>query len=70
MLYNNLTDTTFSPGITAWETNPDSDRTHHIKIIGNTITNANTWDMLPNGYRQEGEPPHEAISIAWLFLRV
>jgi hypothetical protein len=63
-MYNNLTDTTFSPGIAAWETNPELDRTHHIKIIGNTVTHANTWDMLPTGYHQEGEPPHEAISIA------
>jgi len=63
-LYNNITDTTFSPGIAAWDTNQDSRGTEYIKIIGNTVTNANTWDMLPKGYQREGEPPHEAISIA------
>jgi hypothetical protein len=63
-LYNNTTDTTFSPGIAAWDTNQDSKGTEYIKIIGNTVTNANTWDMLPRGYTREGEPPHEAISIA------
>jgi hypothetical protein len=63
-LYNNITDTTFSPGIAAWDTNQDSQGTEYIKIIGNTVTNANTWDMLPKGYQREGEPPHEAISIA------
>jgi hypothetical protein len=63
-LYNNITDTTFSPGIAAWDTNQDSQGTEYIKIMGNTVTNANTWDMLPKGYQREGEPPHEAISIA------
>lgn len=63
-IVNNRTDTTFSPGIAAWDSNADSRGTEHIKILGNTVTNANTWDMLPEGYKKEGEPPHEAISIA------
>lgn len=63
-LYNNRTELTFGPGIAAWETDPAGERTHHVRIMGNTVTRANTWDMLPRGYRREGEPPHEAISIA------
>jgi hypothetical protein len=63
-LYNNSTKATFAPGIAVWESDPASERTHHIKIMGNTVTKANTWEMLPRGYKREGEPPHEAISIA------
>jgi len=63
-LINNATARTFGPGIAVWETNPAGDRTHHIKVLGNTVTRANTWQMLPAGYQRQGEPPHEAISIA------
>ncbi len=63
-LINNTTDTTFSPGIGVWRTHGTDGITAHIKILGNTVTNANTWAMLPKGYVREGEPPHEAISIA------
>ena len=62
-LYNNITDTTFSPGIGVWDTDHDQKSTHNIKIMGNTITNANTWDMVIPGF-DGSEPPHEAISIA------
>jgi len=63
-IVNNQTDTTYGPGIAAWDTNADSQGTEYMTITANTVTNANTWDMLPQGYVREGEPPHEAISIA------
>jgi hypothetical protein len=63
-LLNNTADTTFGPGIGVWRTHGTDGRTEHIKVLGNTVTRANTWAMLPQGYVREGEPPHEAISIA------
>ncbi|MBN1873661.1 MAG: right-handed parallel beta-helix repeat-containing protein, partial [Anaerolineae bacterium] len=63
-LLNNIADTTFSPGIGVWRTDGTDGVTEHIKIIGNTVTRASTWEMLPKGYVRQGEPPHEAISIA------
>jgi len=63
-LLNNTADTTFSPGIGVWRTDGTDGFTEHIKVIGNTVIHANTWDMLPKGYVKQGEPPHEAISIA------
>jgi hypothetical protein len=64
-LVNNQTDTTFSPGIAVWDTNHDSRGTEHIRVIGNSVTNANTWDMvLPGRRKQYEEAPHEGISIA------
>lgn len=62
-LYNNTTDTTFSPGIGIWDTNRDGKGCDHNKVIGNTIINANTHDMIIPGYSKESEAPHEAISI-------
>ena len=62
-LYNNTTDTTFSPGIGIWDTNRDGKGCAHNKVIGNTIINANTYDMIIPGYPKEWEAPHEAISI-------
>ncbi|MBN1934703.1 MAG: right-handed parallel beta-helix repeat-containing protein [Anaerolineae bacterium] len=63
-IINNYTDTTFGPGIGVWDSNADGQGTEQIQVLGNTVTHANTWDMLPEGYKKEGEPPHEAISIA------
>lgn len=63
-IVNNRIDTTFGPGIGVWDSNADGQGTEYIAVLGNTVTNANTWDMLPEGYKREGEPPHEAISIA------
>jgi hypothetical protein len=63
-LFNNRTDQTFSSGIAAWDTNHDGQGTDHIRILGNTVSKATTWDMIPKGMNKEGEPPHEAISIA------
>lgn len=61
---NCATDTTFGPGISVWDTDADGLSTHHILIANNRVTHANTWDMLPPGMSRQGEPPHEAISIA------
>ena len=62
-LYNNKTETTFSSGIAIWDTNRDGQGCDHNKVIGNTIIDANTFDMIMPGLSKEGETPHEAISI-------
>jgi len=62
-LINNMTDGTFSSGIAVWDTNHDDRGTEHIRIVGNTITRATTWDLAPPDVPRRGEPPHEALSI-------
>jgi hypothetical protein len=62
-LMNNSTRGTFSSGIGVWDTNHDDKGTEHIRIIGNTITKATTWDLAPSNLPRRGEPPHEALSI-------
>ena len=63
-LVNNTTDTTFSSGIAAWDTDHDGRGCEHIKVIGNTVIHATTYDVILAGYPRGSEPPHEAISIA------
>jgi hypothetical protein len=62
-LYNNITDTTFSSGIAIWDTNRDGRGCDHNKVVGNTVTNANTYDMIIPGFSPKDETPHEAISV-------
>ena len=62
-LYNNTTETTFSPGIAIWDTNRDGKGCDHNKVIGNTIINANTYDMLIPGFPKNEGTPHEALSV-------
>ena len=59
-----ITESTFCCGISLWDTKNTGTICHHNKIIGNTVTKATTWDMLPEGKKRGNEPPHEAISIA------
>jgi hypothetical protein len=62
-LINNSTKGTFSSGIAVWDTNHDGKGTQHIRIIGNTITRATTWDLAPPDVPRRGSPPQEALSI-------
>ena len=62
-LINNSTDGTFSSGIAVWDTAHDDGSTKHIRVIGNTITKATTWNLAPPDLPRRGEPPHEALSI-------
>ena len=62
-LINNSTRGTFSSGIAVWDTNHEGKATDHIRILGNTITEATTWDLAPPDVPRRGEPPHEALSI-------
>src|SRR5262249_19787428 len=62
-LINNSTKGTFSSGIAVWNTVHDDKRTQYIRIIGNTISRATTWDLAPEAMSRRGEPPHEALSI-------
>ncbi len=57
-------ESTFNCGIAMWDTTNSDTRCRNNRILGNTVINANTWDMLPAGMERRGEPPHEAISIA------
>jgi hypothetical protein len=61
-LINNSTQGTFSSGIAVWATKQDG-ATAHIRILGNTITKATTWDLAPDDLPRQGEPPHEALSV-------
>jgi len=58
------THNTFACGISIWDTHCTGTICHNNKIIGNTVTKATTWDMLPEGKPRGNEPPHEAISVA------
>ena len=62
-LYNNTTNTTFSSGIAIWDTNRDGRGCDHNKVIGNTIINANTYEMIIPGFSKQDETPHEALSV-------
>jgi len=63
-LINLTTDTTFSSGIAVWDTDHDGRGCHHIRVLGNSVTRANTFDMLLPGRPRGRETPHEAITIA------
>jgi len=63
-ILNNQINNTFSCGIGIWDYSQSGVNYKEIHVIGNTVTHATTWDMLPIGYTKTGEPPHEAISIA------
>lgn len=60
---NNATEVTTSSGIAVWDTNHDGKGTDHIRILGNTITRATTWDLVPPGVPRNKELSHEALSI-------
>lgn len=62
-LINNSTKETFSSGIAVWDTNHDGKGTEHIRIIGNTIRRATTWDLAPPDVPKQGPAPQEALSI-------
>lgn len=55
---------TYSSGISVWDTDHDAQDAQYIRVLSNTVTQANTFKMLPKGYTADHEAPHEAISIA------
>jgi hypothetical protein len=62
-LLNNSTEGTFSSGIAVWDTLHDGHATRHIRILGNTVKRATSWDSAFTDLPRNGEPPHEAISL-------
>jgi hypothetical protein len=62
-LINNSTQGTFSSGIAVWDTDHDDEKTRFIRVLGNSISKATTWDLAPADLPKIGEPPHEALSI-------
>lgn len=56
-VFNCTTENSLSPGIAAWQ------RCEHIRVIGNTVINANNMKMSWTPYKGS-EAPHEAISMA------
>jgi hypothetical protein len=62
-IIGNHTENTYSSGISVWDTNHDAKGTEYIRVLSNTVTRANTFDMLPTGNTRQSEAPHEAISI-------
>lgn len=55
---------TYSSGISVWDTDHDAEHAQYIRVLSNTVTQANTFKMLPKGESADHEAPHEAISIA------
>jgi hypothetical protein len=62
-IVNNTTRGTFSSGIAVWDTNHEGLHSRHIRILGNSVSRATTFDLAPVELRGVAEPPHEAISI-------
>ena len=62
-LINNSTIGTFSSGIAVWDTDHSGNATQHIRILGNSIAKANTWDLAPSDLPSRKVQPHEALSI-------
>jgi parallel beta-helix repeat protein len=62
-LINNTVKGTYSSGIAVWDTIHDDKGTERIRVIGNTVQRATTWDLAPPDMPRRGEPPHEALSI-------
>jgi hypothetical protein len=62
-LINNSTKGTFSSGIAVWDTNHEGKGANNIRIIGNTVTHATTWDLAPPDVPRRRAAPHEALSI-------
>jgi hypothetical protein len=62
-LINNATRGTYSSGIAVWDTNHDDKGTERIRILGNTIERATTWDLASPDVPRGGQTPHEALSI-------
>src|ERR1035437_51078 len=60
---NNSTKVTISSGIAVWDTNHDDKGTDHIRILGNTITRATSWDLAPPDAPRNRQLSHEALSI-------
>ena len=46
-LINNTTRGTFSSGIAVWDTDHKRTATKNIRILANTVTRANIWDLAP-----------------------
>ncbi len=63
-LTNNTVDTTYACGIALWDTYEHKGTCRYIRVLGNTIIKANTYDMHFPGYPRGHETPHEALSVA------
>ena len=63
-LINNSTEGTFSSGIAVWDTNYDGNGPKHIRILGNNITKATTFDLAPPDAPRSSRAPHEALTIS------
>jgi hypothetical protein len=62
-LYNNTTKSTYSSGIAVWCDRKSGRICEHNRVLGNTIVDANTFEMLMPGFSKPGETPHEALSV-------
>ncbi|MGE5557331.1 MAG: right-handed parallel beta-helix repeat-containing protein [Bacillota bacterium] len=61
---NAVTDT-FGPGIACWKGRArDFSPYSHFKVIGNYLSNTNSYDLDRKPRWRMSEPPHEAISMA------
>jgi Right handed beta helix region len=63
-LINNSSEGTFSSGIAVWDSDHRGQRTRHIRVLGNTITKATSWNWAPLDLAGRCEQPQEALSLA------
>ena len=63
-LLNNSTDRTFSSGIAVWDTSHQGKATQHIRILGNIVRRATSWDAAPPNIPRVGVAPQEGLSVA------
>lgn len=54
---------TFGPGIAAWDHDPALAGCERIRILRNTVRQANDVERAPPWFPRQIEPPHEAISV-------
>jgi Right handed beta helix region len=62
-LINNRTKGTYSSGIAVWDTNHDDNGTERIRVLGNSVERATSWEFASDDVPRGGQTPHEAISV-------
>ena len=61
---SNATRGSFSSGIAVWDTQHTGTASEHVRILGNAIAKATSWDFASPEQSKTGAAPQEAISIA------
>lgn len=62
-IVDNLVVGTFGSGIAAWDHEPELGPCARVRIVGNTVREANDVERAPPWFPRGIEPPHESISL-------